>query len=91
LNSATRVGRVTSKAGERISLSSAGQETAFPALLLPTSNLPQNARLSRQRLDFFHKASLKLIRLFDRGAFEDLLIKVMVENRGLAEAIGDVV
>jgi putative transposase len=46
-------------------------------------------KVARQRLDFFHKTSLKLIREFDHVVFEDLNIAGMVKNRRLAKSIMD--
>ena len=46
-------------------------------------------KITRQRQDFFHKLSLRLVREFDSVAFEDLNISGMVKNHHLAKAISD--
>ena len=46
-------------------------------------------KVKRQRLDFFHKLSLRLVREFDAVAFEDLNIQGMVKNHHLAKSISD--
>lgn len=46
-------------------------------------------KVTRQRQDFFHKLSLRLVREFDSVAFEDLNIAGMVKNHHLAKAISD--
>lgn len=46
-------------------------------------------KIKRQRLDFFHKVSLKLIKDFDHVVFEDLNIAGMARNRHLAKSIMD--
>ncbi|HEX8844948.1 MAG TPA: RNA-guided endonuclease TnpB family protein [Pyrinomonadaceae bacterium] len=49
----------------------------------------QHLKVKRQRLDFLHKTSLKLIREFDDIAVEELNIKGMVKNHHLAKSIVD--
>ena len=49
----------------------------------------KHQKVARQRLDFFHKTSLNILREFDEVAIEDLNIKGMVKNHGLAKSIGD--
>jgi putative transposase len=49
----------------------------------------QHLKIKRQRLDFFHKQALKLIKEFDHFAIEDLNIKGLVRNHHLAKAISD--
>lgn len=49
----------------------------------------QHLKVKRQRLDFFHKRSLALIREFDGFVFEDLNVAGMVKNHRLAKAISD--
>jgi putative transposase len=46
-------------------------------------------KVTRQRLDFFHKLSLRLVREFDSVAFEELNIQGMVKNHHLAKSISD--
>lgn len=46
-------------------------------------------QVKRQRLDFFHKNSLALVKEFDQVVFEDLNIKGMVKNHHLAKSISD--
>jgi putative transposase len=46
-------------------------------------------KVTRQRQDFFHKLSLRLVRDFDEVAFEDLNIKGMLKNHHLARSIMD--
>lgn len=50
----------------------------------------QYQTVQRQRLDFFHKTSLQLVREFDSVTFEDLNIVGMVKNHSLAKSISDV-
>ena len=47
-------------------------------------------KLSRQRLDYFHKVALFLVKEFDHIAIEDLNIAGLVKNHHLAKAISDV-
>lgn len=49
----------------------------------------RHLKVKRQRLDFFHKLSLRLIREFDSVAFEELNIKGMMMNHSLAKSISD--
>jgi len=49
----------------------------------------QHLKIKRQRLDFLHKESLKLVRKYDEIAVEDLRIKNMVKNHYLAKSIAD--
>jgi putative transposase len=49
----------------------------------------QHQKVKRQRLDFFHKESRKLIEKYDEVVFEDLNIKGMVKNHHLAKSISD--
>jgi len=49
----------------------------------------QYARIRRQRLDFNHKLSTKLVNAHDFIAFEDLPIRNMVKNHKLARSIQD--
>jgi putative transposase len=49
----------------------------------------QHAKVKRQRLDFNHKLSTRLVREHDFIAFEDLKIKNMGKNRKLAKSIYD--
>lgn len=46
-------------------------------------------KVTRQRLDFFHKLSLRLVREFDSVAFEDLNIQGLVRNSRVAKSISD--
>lgn len=46
-------------------------------------------KITRQRLDFFHKLSLRLVKDFDEVIFEDLNIAGMVKNHSLAQSICD--
>jgi putative transposase len=50
----------------------------------------KHLKVKRQRADFHHKTSLKLVREFDHVIFEDLNIKGMVKNHHLAKSISDV-
>ena len=45
--------------------------------------------VTRQRRDFFHKLSLRLVREFDSVAFEDLNIEGLRKNHHLAKSIND--
>jgi putative transposase len=45
--------------------------------------------IKRQRLDFFHKLSFRLVKEFDEVVFEDLNIAGMVKNHYLAKSISD--
>lgn len=49
----------------------------------------KHLKVRRQRLDFFHKLSLRLVRSFDSVAFENLNIIGMVKNHHLAKSISD--
>jgi putative transposase len=49
----------------------------------------QHLKIKRQRLDFLHKESLKLVRKYDEIAVEDLRITNMVKNHHLAKSIAD--
>ncbi len=49
----------------------------------------RHLRVKRQRLDFFHKRSLELLRGFDSFAFEDLNIAGMMRSHHLAKSISD--
>lgn len=49
----------------------------------------QHARVRRQRLDFNHKLSTRLVRGHDFIAFEDLRTRNMVRNHALAKSIHD--
>ncbi len=49
----------------------------------------QHARVRRQRSDFNHKLSTKLVRAHGFIAFEDVRIKNMVRNHSLAKSIQD--
>jgi putative transposase len=49
----------------------------------------QHARVSRQRADSNHKLSARLVEEHDLVAFEDLRIRNMVKNHGLAKSISD--
>ncbi len=49
----------------------------------------RHLKIKRQRLDFFYKLSLELVRRFDSITFEDLNIVGMVKNHRLAKAISD--
>ncbi len=49
----------------------------------------QHLKVKRQRLDFFHKTTLQLIREFDDIAVESLNIRGMVKNHHLAKSISD--
>lgn len=49
----------------------------------------QHLKVKRQRLDFFHKESLKLIKRFDEIAVEDLNISNMMTSHALAKSISD--
>jgi putative transposase len=49
----------------------------------------KHLKIANQRKDFFHKTSLRLIRVFDEIAVEDLNIKGLVKNHHLAKAISD--
>lgn len=46
-------------------------------------------KITRQRHDFFHKLSLRLVKEFDGVVFEDLNIAGMVKNHYLAKSISD--
>jgi putative transposase len=46
-------------------------------------------KVTRQRQDFFHKLSLRLVREFDSVAFEDLNIAGLLRNHHLAKSISD--
>jgi putative transposase len=50
----------------------------------------QHLKVKRQRLDFFHKTSLQLVKEFDHVVFEDLNIQGMTQNHHLAKSIADV-
>jgi putative transposase len=49
----------------------------------------KHQKVARQRLDFFHKVSLNILREFDDIAIEDLNIKRMVKNHRLGKSISD--
>lgn len=49
----------------------------------------RHMKIARQRLDFFHKTSLKLVKEFDHVVFEDLNIAGMIKNHHLAKSIMD--
>ncbi len=49
----------------------------------------QSSRVARQRRDFNHKLSAKLVREHDLVAFEDLKVRNMVRNHALAKSIND--
>src|SRR6267143_963965 len=49
----------------------------------------QHSKVRRQRLDFNHKLSTRLIREHDLVAFEDLRVRNMVRNHRLAKSIID--
>ena len=49
----------------------------------------KHQKITRQRRDFFHKLSLRLVKEFDSTVFEDLNIAGMVKNHHLAKAISD--
>ncbi len=49
----------------------------------------QHARVRRQRADFNHKLSTRLVREHSLVAFEDLKVKNMVRNHALAKSIQD--
>jgi len=49
----------------------------------------QHARVRRQRLDFNHKLSARLVKKHNLIAFEDLRIRNMVKNHRLAKSIQD--
>ncbi|MET0466889.1 MAG: transposase [Chitinophagaceae bacterium] len=46
-------------------------------------------KVTRQRQDFFHKLSLRLVREYDSVAFEDLNIAGLLKNHHLAKSISD--
>ena len=46
-------------------------------------------KIARQRQDFFHKLSLRLVKDFDGVVFEDLNIGGLVKNHHLAKSISD--
>jgi putative transposase len=45
--------------------------------------------VKRQRVDFFHKESLKLVKAYDQVTFETLNIAGMMHNHHLAKSIAD--
>ncbi|HYR03923.1 MAG TPA: transposase [Nitrososphaerales archaeon] len=49
----------------------------------------QHSKVRRQRLDFNHKISTKLVREHDFIAFEDLRVRNMIQNAKLAKSIQD--
>jgi putative transposase len=49
----------------------------------------KHLKIQRQRLDFFHKLSLQLVRDFDEVVFEDLNIAGLLKNHHLARSISD--
>jgi putative transposase len=49
----------------------------------------KHLKIQRQRQDFFHKLSLRLVREFDSVAFESLNIEGLKKNHHLAKAISD--
>lgn len=49
----------------------------------------QHLKVKRQRLDFFHKTSLQLVREFDTVIYEDLNIAGLLKNHCLAKSIFD--
>ena len=49
----------------------------------------KHLHVANQRIDFFHKCALELIRGFDEIAVEDLKIKGLVRNHHLAKCISD--
>jgi putative transposase len=49
----------------------------------------QHQKVRRQRIDFFHKESNKLLKEYDEVVFEDLNIAGMVKNHHLAKSISD--
>jgi putative transposase len=49
----------------------------------------QHAKVRRQRLDFNHKLSTRLVKEHELIAFEDLMIRNMVKNHKLARSIQD--
>jgi putative transposase len=49
----------------------------------------KHLKIKRQRLDFLHKASLKIVRNYDCIAFENLQIRNLIRNNHLAKSISD--
>jgi putative transposase len=49
----------------------------------------KHLKITRQRQDFFHKLSLRLVKEFDEIVFEDLNIAGMMKNHHLAKSISD--
>lgn len=49
----------------------------------------KHQKIARQRQDFFHKLSLRLVKEFDEVVFEDLNIAGMKKNHHLAKSISD--
>ena len=49
----------------------------------------KHQKVQRQRQDFFHKLSLRLVREFDSVVFEDLNIAGLLKNHHLAKSISD--
>ncbi|MET0626752.1 MAG: transposase [Pyrinomonadaceae bacterium] len=49
----------------------------------------KHLKIQRQRQDFFHKLSLRLVREFDSVAFESLNIEGLKKNHHLAKSISD--
>ena len=49
----------------------------------------QHQKVARQRRDFHHKESLKLVKAYDRITFEDLNIAGLLKNHHLAKSIAD--
>lgn len=47
-------------------------------------------KIHNQRLDFFHKLALELVKKYDVICIEDLQVKNMVKNHKLAKSISDV-
>lgn len=50
----------------------------------------QHEKVSNQRIDFLHKLSTQLIKIYDVVCLENLQVKNMVKNHKLAKSISDV-
>lgn len=81
-----QAGRGLKTAQRRVSRRKKGSNRRRKAVALLAK---RHQKIVRQRLDFFHKLSLRLIRRFDEIAVENLNIAGMVKNHHLAKSISD--
>ena len=81
-----RAERTIKKARRRVSRRKRGSNRRRKAVALLAKKYQ---KVRRQRADFFHKLSLRLVREFDEVVFEDLNVAGMVKNHHLAKSISD--